>query len=77
VIDVYSQNKTFEIKLADRTDKDGKLIPGRVMAFDTGAEMADYVDRQTPVKRKKRSKANIESRKKRAALHRQSKEARG
>lgn len=66
----------FEIKLADKVDKNGKVIPGRTESFEHGYQMSDFYERQAPVKpRKKRSKANIEGRKKKATLHRQKKEA--
>lgn len=70
MIKQHIQTSPFELKLADRIGKDGKIIPSRTVGFNTGAELCDYFERQSPVKpRRKRSKANIESRKKSSAAH--------
>ena len=67
MINQHSDAKPFEMTLAN----------GKTQSFDNAGDMCGWYERQTPVTKKvrKRSKANIESRKKKATLHRQKKEA--
>lgn len=62
----------FSIKLADRVDKNGKIIPGKEKSFDSAFKMWEFYNlNKKPTKKKKKKVDDEENEKKKGrTLHR-------